>query len=426
MAAALPCLTGRSAPDDEDAAMGHNPSPNWLDLPSDILLIILQCLGLPEAIAFASVCTTWRSAAIAAGVPRSFTPMIMSWRDIVQSRKRGEIKYSSDLTCKFRHILNAHKTYDVSFPQGLCFMACCGSSHGWLFLVNELANLVLYNPFTSRMIPLPPITDFACIEALDGGKAYHFEKFRVFDPKDLATWFYQKAVLSGSPSKGVDYVVMIIHRDTNWLSFVRAGESKWQVASTLAVNKDDRYADCVYHNGRFYTVTFQGIVEKWYLDGSDGPAKEIVAKRHCSRILTRNLVSSPWGDLLEVFSFPAKSRRMYQDGVQFQVLTVDDDGRKKISPALVMTLREHAIFLGLNQSACLPVKNFPWLRGCCIYFSAPWMTPTCHLLRRCPGWGGVRTYDMERRTFEHAFPLLITKDYDIFNPSEVWITPNMQ
>ncbi|GJN35435.1 hypothetical protein PR202_gb24212 [Eleusine coracana subsp. coracana] len=153
---------------------------------------------------------------------------------------------------------DAHKAYDVSFPQGLCFVACCGSSHGWLFLVNELANLVLYNPFTSRMIPLPPITDFTCIEAVDGGKAYHFEKFRVFDAKELATWFYQKAVV--------------------WQSIQRAGENKWQVASTLAVNEHDRYADCVYHNGRFYTVTFEGIVEKWDLDGSDGPAKEVVAK----------------------------------------------------------------------------------------------------------------------------------------------------
>ncbi|KAF0891222.1 hypothetical protein E2562_009402 [Oryza meyeriana var. granulata] len=90
----------------------------------------------------------------------------------------------------------------------------------------------------------------------------------------MATWFYQKAVLSRSPSKYADYAVLIIHRDTDWVSFVRPGESNWQVASTLDANGKDRYADCVYHKGAFYVVTVQGIVEKWDLEGRNGPTKE--------------------------------------------------------------------------------------------------------------------------------------------------------
>uniref|UniRef100_A0A0D9W886 KIB1-4 beta-propeller domain-containing protein n=1 Tax=Leersia perrieri TaxID=77586 RepID=A0A0D9W886_9ORYZ len=227
------------------------------------------------------------------------------------------------MTCKFSHLLDAHKAYDVSFPQG-CLVACCGASHGWLVLVNELANLVLYNPFTLRVIPLPPITDFTCVEAVEGNtKAYCFDEDRFYDAEYMATWFYQKAVLSRGPSKYADYAVMIIHRDADWVSFVRPGEIKWQVASTLDVRGQDRYADCVYHNGVFYIVAFQGIVEKWDLEGPNGPTKEVIVSKmqYIPKLLTRHLVSTPWGDLLQV-----RGINRFRNGVKFQVCEVHPDG----------------------------------------------------------------------------------------------------
>jgi hypothetical protein len=67
---------------------------------------------------------------------------------------------------------------------------------------------------------------------------------------------------------------MIIHYDSAWLSFVKAGQSQWQVASTLS--RSDRYLDCAYHKGRFYAVTLNGMVEKWDLDGANGPTREVM------------------------------------------------------------------------------------------------------------------------------------------------------
>lgn len=137
-------------------------TPSWSDLPTDIL-VILQRLELPQALVFAAVCTSWRSAAAIASVPCSSTPLLMSWAHLLEQREAHQVKVGSAMTCSFHHLLDAHKSYDVSFPHG-CFVACCGASHGWLILVNELANLVLCNPFTSRAMPLPPITDFARVE----------------------------------------------------------------------------------------------------------------------------------------------------------------------------------------------------------------------------------------------------------------------
>uniref|UniRef100_A0A0E0KTY4 KIB1-4 beta-propeller domain-containing protein n=1 Tax=Oryza punctata TaxID=4537 RepID=A0A0E0KTY4_ORYPU len=370
-----------------------------------------------------AVCTSWRSVAAIANVPCSSTPLLMSWAHLIEQREAHQVKGCSAMTCKFRHLLDAHKTYDVSFPRG-CFVACCGASHGWLILVNELANLVLYNPFTLRAMPLPPITDFACVEAVEGdAKTYRFAGDQVYDAEYMATWFYQKAVMSCSPSEYADHAVMIIHRDMDWVSFVRPGGSNWQVASTLDVKGKDRYADCVYHNGAFYLVTVLGIVEKWDLEGPNGPTKVIVSKmQYLPGLLTRHLVSTPWGDLLQV-----RAISQVKNGVRLQVREVHPDGCKKVSPKSksAMALKEHAIFLGLNHSACLRTKDFSGLRPRCIYFSAPWMRSTCDLLYICHGWGGGRTYDMKERTLKHAFPICVRKKGYNPYPSEVWITPNM-
>ncbi|KAM0869504.1 hypothetical protein ACQ4PT_040641 [Festuca glaucescens] len=218
----------------------------------DLLLSILQRLELPKALAFAAVCTSWCSAATAAGIPCSRRPWLVSWGNFLEQREfqmKSETKWvPAAATCKFRHLLDVDKVYNVNFPKG-CFVACCGASHGWLFLVNDLSNLVLFNPFNSCMIPLPPITDFSCVRTVydSGGNLEHylFMGDIVYHANYLGTWFYQKAVLSCSPSNGGDYIAMIIHRDSDWLSFVRAGESKWQTASMLDVSKPDRYTDCI-------------------------------------------------------------------------------------------------------------------------------------------------------------------------------------
>ncbi|XP_071676913.1 putative F-box protein At4g22180 [Lolium perenne] len=271
---------------------GPYASSSWSDLPTDLLLSILQRLELRESFAFASVCTSWCSAAADAGIPLTCRPWLMSWAHLVEERK-AEISCSSAVTCQFRHLLDVNKSYDVDFPKG-CFVACCGASHGWLVLVNELANLVLFNPITTEMVPLPPITDCTFVEAVydDQGsiRGYHiFYKDKLHDAKDVATWFYQKAVLSCTPSKGGNYTVMIIHYDSNCLSFARAGESKWHVVSNLY--QQDRH-----------------------------------------------LVSTPWGDLLQVRANPAKR----VENVRFGISMVHPEGWKKVDSTFTEGGRDKA------------------------------------------------------------------------------------
>lgn len=84
-------------------AMGPFSGLSWSDLPIDILLGILHRLDLPQALAFASVCKTWRSAAMAAGVPCSSASWLMSWANLLKEREeRG--RSSSAVTCNFYHL----------------------------------------------------------------------------------------------------------------------------------------------------------------------------------------------------------------------------------------------------------------------------------------------------------------------------------
>ncbi|RCV34947.1 hypothetical protein SETIT_7G199200v2 [Setaria italica] len=482
---------------------------------------------------------------------------------------------SWDVTGHLYHPVNADKSYGLSFPEG-CFGVCCGASHGWLILANDLSNLVLYNPVTLAMIPLPPVTDFACVKAVSGGYSFGTSTSTVYKPNRFAIWFYQKAVLSCSPSKVGDYIAMIIHytrqswvglgrtsrriflvdasrvrpsettghtrpartacasvrpgagagrtrlaggcgdwqpsaeavrrwpgrrrstpgrrggrgggqrgggqrrrggaggaevvcsvgrrpavpwrscsrttpgggggageelqpggarrrkkiekevrekkeEDYRWGSQQTAGQSKWQVASTLS--RRDRYLDCAYHKGRFYAVTLNGMVEKWDLDGANGPTREVLvaARPHPGCILSRHLVSAPWGDLLQV---RAKLANNYPDGIAFEIYKVVPDGCEVVVQENV--LEDHVLFLGLNHSACLPTQNLPGIRRHCIYFSAPVIIHVFDFLLQLRVWGGVRTYDLERGKFERAVPFCDVKEliYGVF-PSEVWITQNM-
>ncbi|TVU36174.1 hypothetical protein EJB05_18094 [Eragrostis curvula] len=421
--AASPTRSGFSLSDEfVKVTIGSGTGPSWSDLPIDILLSVLQRLELPQAIAFASVCKTWRTAATIAGIPHICTPWVISWANHLEKKEaQGKCRILA-VTCNSHH-LDVKNKYDISFPQS-CFVACCGASHGWLVLVNGLSNLVLYNPFTMKMIPLPPITDFAGVEAIYGSggnlEYYRMKKFgKLYDANCLGISFYAKAVLSCSPSKRRDYAVMVIHRDGSWLSFVKAGESKWQVASTGAGRVGDRYLDCAYHDGSFYAVTYYGLVEKWHIDEPSGPRREeMVSSKPPGSILTRHMVSTPWGDLLQVCGIFALD---YPDGIRFKICKVGTDGCKVSEDILV----DHALFLGLNHSACLPTQRLPGIQPNNIYFSRTWMPHAFDLLLLLRNWGGVRKYDLKRRKFECAFFNIKELNHFEYPPCDVWIAQNM-
>jgi hypothetical protein len=183
----------------------------------------------------------------------------------------------------------------------------------------------------------------------------------------------------------------------------------------------DTYADCIYHNGRFYAVTMDGTVETW--DLGMGPAQD--PKKHVlidtepgikkyMGIHARFLVSTPWGALLQIRVLLHNRIKFRNKRMKVEVLQVDVEKHKLVKLSPSTAFREHAVFVGLNESACLHPKDFPELRSNCVYFTTPMVT------HKEEDWSCI--FHLESQTFEHVLTRTMRT---ILCPREVWFIPNI-
>ncbi|CAM0954456.1 unnamed protein product [Alopecurus aequalis] len=379
--------------------------PGWSELPIDLLILVLHLLQLPEALAFRAVCPLWRLASMtAAGLPRTRrTPWLVS---LVTDE--GTPSVSS----KFRTLLDQTKTYRVSLPRGKA-MALCGASHGWLVVANELSDLVLYDPFAMTTIPLPPITTFSkCIQGVYDRQDHHLKGYRysfylggatIQDVVSTGRYFYDKVVLSGAPSTG-GAVALAVHVEGTRLSFAKVGGTSWQQVSTVKTGSGDSFADIVHHRGMFYAVTMKGMLVSLNYCGWSKPKKETIIAEHdddnLSHVITRYLVSTPWGHLLQVRVILDRNRENY---VRVEIGRVDFKSRKMVGLNPTEALRGHSVFLGQNSPGVLSTHEFPGLRQNCIYFTTPRLRNEVTYGHHYNGWSGVQVYDLRRQTLEVAF-----------------------
>ncbi|KAG8065776.1 hypothetical protein GUJ93_ZPchr0004g38239 [Zizania palustris] len=334
--------------------------------------------------------------------------------------------------CEFRNLVNTHLTYEVNLPS----LNWVGASHGWLAGSDDLSNLLLYNPFTFATIHLPPITELEDVEAVydSHGSIVRYicgKHCKIsYGVKSVGSLFYEKVVLSGAPSQGGDYVAMIIHYGR--VSFASAREGRWRLASNAIEGRDDMYADCVYHKGRFYVLTMCGILEMWDLDDPCEPRKEVFFTEGDGKyksVYLRFLLSTPWGDLLQIRIRRRRSRQMYPAiRIWLELLEVDIENNKLVrltSATVAAALREHAIFVGQNHSFCLPTNDFPELRPNCVYFATPYLGNDNFPYGPGHHWRGLGIYDLQNQIFEDAFPYCERRYSTCRPPSEVWIIPDL-
>ncbi|KAM0885222.1 hypothetical protein ACQ4PT_030484 [Festuca glaucescens] len=258
-----------------------------------------------------------------------------------------------------------------SASPGAKAVALCGASHGWLVVANELSDLVLYDPFAMMTILLPPITGFSkCIEGVYGDDGnvedYCYLFYRAGDAThDVVSPgmnFYDKVVLSGSPSAGGGAIALFVHTHGKHLSFARVGGiSSWRLLVSMTErNDEDIFADVVHHRGsRFYTLTMRGILVSFNFCRRNNP--DINA-------ITRYLVSTPWGHLLQIRLILDTNQK---NGFTVEIDRVDLKSHRLVGLTPTEALQGHTLFLGQNSPGVLSTDKFPELRPDCIYFTTP-------------------------------------------------------
>jgi hypothetical protein len=202
--------------------MAAPEDPDWSTLPEELLEYISNMLqSRREAIKFRSICPTWRAALPFA---KYIAPVLML--------PFGPESLDGAVT--FYTVADGGAT---TFTRNLPLLRgkkLCGSSRGWLALVDEAASVTLLNPLTGTTIELPPAVErvvgasFRLLVVTSNGSEriklllengqYIF--LRLDEMKKRA--FRQIVLSSSSPGSG-DCVAMAALADSGTVAFCRVG-----------------------------------------------------------------------------------------------------------------------------------------------------------------------------------------------------------
>jgi hypothetical protein len=234
--------------------------------------------------------------------------------------------------------------------------------------------------------------------------------------------FYDKVVLSGSPSAG-SAIALVVHAEGKRLSFTRVGEpSSWRQVSIIE-RGDDSFADIVHHRGRFYTLTMKGILVSLKFYRLNKPKRMMIISKDDKslRVITRYLVSTPWADLLQVCVVLDRDQ---ENGVKVDIDKLDLKSRRLVQLTPTDALQGHTAFLGQNSPVVLSTKKFPELRPDCIYFTTPRLRNKISYGNHYNQWRDVKVYDLKTQMLESAFPWRGRNYERAFIPLDIWFTPS--
>ncbi|BFG14247.1 hypothetical protein CerSpe_005210 [Prunus speciosa] len=350
-------------------------SPNWSELPPELLQLITNNLSFVNVLQFKAVCSSWKHAATSSHTP---------WLMLPSSSSRENDQNNPDSAARCFYSLEEQKVYTIKNAfQGFDHEArCVGSSHGWLVIMDSNGNPHLLNPFSRRQIQLPLILPFPRLT----GDLY-LESLRMC--ASIA-----KAVLSSDPSRDNNFAVVVIYDSSpSKLSFCRHGEedSRWTL---LSVHRE--YCDVIFHNEQLFALAGDGSVEVWDFNNSF-PIKTIDLRQPFAEIgnvdivkdFSRGIHSTQTylveslgeilfvGRIIENFvkhedigegDLPQESDNIcpYRT-LHFYILKLNITANKW--EKVESPLRNRALFLGGNQSMSVSTRDFPELEENSIYFT---------------------------------------------------------
>ncbi|KAF9621465.1 hypothetical protein IFM89_021769 [Coptis chinensis] len=258
-------------------------SPNWIDLPLDILLSITMKLPLPgDYINSRLVCKTWASS----------LPPTIRWtvNPICSATQCPWLMFSNrgSRTCSFVD-LTSNATHSFDMPE-LLGAQICFSSDGWLLMSKGEYSMFFFNPFTTVTIELPDLPQ---------------------------SFLFSGLSFSSLPTSAecVVFGIMPITYNFTDVCYLRLGEKAWtwiqcdhEIRITLS------YTNPVFYDGAFYCLSQErhiGIFDikdgksDWTILGEPQPYKSIIEEKNKPyKSMNENYLVGCDGELFSVYVGP--------------------------------------------------------------------------------------------------------------------------
>ncbi|CAM8942228.1 unnamed protein product [Rhodiola kirilowii] len=390
-------------------------SASWSDLPSDLLHhISLRLPTYTDFLRFRAVSHHFRSST--SSTP-THLPTQLPWLLLPHTHHATPIRRAFfDLSLNKFHFLPG---IDPSNRK-----RCCGSSHGWLVILDESPTITLINAVTGHRLHVPSLSTFSNVVSLDFsnvGREYTLRnKAGVMYTSDLWSMrdmFIKKVVLSGSPRNG-EFVAMAILNQSGELGYCKNGDKSWWIVDGV-----EGCEDVIYLNGLFYAVNKVGcvmvcdvsktspkvnLIETTQQDGGD--------VHYLVGIDEGLLFVSRYLDMVydEELDHPDV---MYKT-VGFEVFRMDlGEGvwEKKTN------MENKVLFLGENSSLCLVASEYFGCKENCIYFTDDYSAANCDGY-----WGDfdLGVYNLVDGCIEPLVSCPRNSRTGLHWAPPIWVTPN--
>ncbi|RCV25354.1 hypothetical protein SETIT_5G159800v2 [Setaria italica] len=232
--------------------------PDWTSLPKELLESIGKRLASGhDAASFRAACSLWRAA-----VPfAAFGPLLL-------------LPLDPDSDTVSFYSVPEKKVFSLTLPD-VRGKVPCGSSCGWLALMDEAASVTLLNPFTGARVELPPADEHVAAAATSSERVSKVSGRWVLrsgngsgnapaanavklELKDMRGVFFHEIVLSAPPDAGGECVAMAVLASFTEIAICRVGvDSAWTLLDTKL---EFSVASIVHCQGKFLAIDVTGEI----------------------------------------------------------------------------------------------------------------------------------------------------------------------
>ncbi|CAH8320150.1 unnamed protein product [Eruca vesicaria subsp. sativa] len=367
----------------------HNPN-SWSELPTDLLISLLEHLSFTDFLRAKSVCRSWYSASRQCMPKNNHTPWLLLFSENNNNNGCCTLFNPEEKN-------KLYKTQDLDLERPSLF--CLKTSGSWLLMQNRFNNLYVVNLFTKERINLPPVESQVGTTKLERG-AVDFFRITLPDGSKPVKSMRIRSPVFWIDEKTKDYVVA-------WglgpccVVYSKKGDNSWlQIPEAL-----DCF-DMVYKDHKLYFLSesrdfiifdFSGeapqqcfwvrcvYVERFYTSGPRRPHPS-----NKKRLSSTKLVVTVSGDVLKVETFVRSLSRIWS----FRIFKVCSSGLFE----RVKSLGDEAMLLELGITVV--ANNNEGISRNSIYFRGCYNDNTCD----------ISLFNLETRKMEKLHKLDCSSD----------------